>query len=106
MLYQHGDVLIEKVDSIPNDAERVVPSVRGHVLAEGEATGHYHAIKDTNTAEMYSMGNMLFMAVPEGKKATVTHEEHKPITVQPGDYKIRRVREYDHFEEEARQVRD
>lgn len=34
------------------------------------------------------------------------HEEHRPITIPEGYYKIEIVREYDHFAEESRQVMD
>jgi hypothetical protein len=39
-------------------------------------------------------------------KATITHDEHAPIIVPKGDYKINIVREYDHFNEESTRVRD
>ena len=37
---------------------------------------------------------------------TVTHEEHNEITIPPGIYRIRRVREYFHFDEDVRFVAD
>ena len=46
MLYQQGDVLIESVEAIPPNA---LPRARRngrHILAEGEATGHAHAVAD------------------------------------------------------------
>lgn len=44
------------------------------------------------------------MRVPSG--TVVVHEEHYPVEVPPGDYQVGRVREYDHFAEEARRVID
>lgn len=34
------------------------------------------------------------------------HEEHKPVSLGKGIWKVGIVREYDPFEEEARKVRD
>jgi hypothetical protein len=36
----------------------------------------------------------------------LTHEEHKPLTVPTGVYKVGRVREYDYFAEMERRVVD
>jgi hypothetical protein len=40
------------------------------------------------------------------KGATVVHEEHKAVTVPPGTYEVRKVREVDPFSEEVQSVRD
>lgn len=94
---QQGDVLIEKA-SIPKDAKEL-----GHrTLAEGEATGHAHR---ASAGTLLESGQRRFLRVPKGG-ATVAHEEHKPVTLPAGEYEVRIVREYDHFAEEARAVRD
>ena len=103
MLYQQGDVLIETVDSIPSDMKEASKVNGRHILAEGEATGHAHAVVDEGVKLFGEFGN-LFMTTE--KEVTVTHEEHHAITIPAGDYKIRQVKEYDHFLEEARNVRD
>jgi hypothetical protein len=100
MLIQQGDVLIMKVKEIPADA---VPKPGPVVLAEGETTGHAHRI-ESDKAQLYTMGNILFLNVLA--PVVVKHEEHKPVTVEPGQYRIGRVQEYDHFAEEARAVED
>jgi hypothetical protein len=96
-LYQQGDVLLFTVDKIPPSAKRH----KNNHLAEGEATGHYHAaMSGTVMAEKED----LYLDAPAG--CEVTHQEHKPITLPPGKFKVGIVQEYDHFAEEARQVRD
>ena len=97
-LYQQGDVLIETA-AIPKEATRT----RGRVLAEGEATGHAHRVE--GDAEMLGLGERIFLRVLSND-ARVVHEEHRPIALPPGEYEVRRVREYDDFTEEARRVRD
>jgi hypothetical protein len=99
--YQHGDVLI-RPEHIPTAARRV--STR--VLAQGELTGHAHRVSDEAEAELYEHEGTLFLRVGPGG-APVTHEEHATRMIDaPGDYRIDRVREYDHFGEEARGVQD
>lgn len=97
---QQGDVLMRGVAEIPSPAIR--KSGRA-ILAFGEVTGHCHeAIGDG--VEAYESDGVLYLSAPSG--ATVQHEEHKPITLPPGNYQIGIVREYDHFAEEARRVAD
>ncbi len=97
---QQGDVFMERVDSIPEGAvER-----QTNVLAEGEATGHSHRIFGEGVKVMEHQGK-LFISAPKG--AEVVHEEHKPQTLPPGFVGVVRItQEYDHFQEEARNVAD
>src|SRR3954453_10783779 len=45
MLYRQGDVLIARIDEVPEDLE-AVPRDKGRVvLAYGEVTGHAHAVR-------------------------------------------------------------
>ena len=98
---QHGDVTIKPIDKIPSDAKRT----EQRVLAFGEVTGHAHRLLDDADVEVYEREGTLFLRVgPEG--AGVTHEEHGVGLIEPGAYQVGRVREYDHFAEEAREVRD
>lgn len=105
MLIQQGDVLIRSVDSIPNSAKEV-PRIRGKlVLAEGEASGHLHAVAEPHAKlfEDKDQGKVFLMADAD---IVVKHDEHKAVTVPPGQFEVYRVNEYDHFAEEARQVAD
>ena len=104
MYYQQGDVLLQKVSEIPESAKKKA-NINGRiVLAEGEATGHAHAITDVAECELYTLADALFVKC--GTAVTVTHEEHKPITLPAGVWRVSIVREYDHFQEEARRIID
>lgn len=103
-MIQQGDVLIKAVSEIPKTATKINPKERGYVLAEGEFTGHAHTIADTQSVEMFKTDEQVYLSVL--KEITVTHEEHKPVTVEPGVYTIGIVQEYDHFAEEAKNVQD
>ena len=102
--YQQGDVIIESVTEIPVDAKKVAAKPRGFVLAEGEATGHAHVIDKVADLEFVELGGLFYLK--NEKPVTVRHEEHKPVTIPAGTWRIRGVREYDHFAEEARRVID
>ncbi len=99
---QQGDVIIRRIERIPEGVKHVSKTTRGFVLAEGEATGHAHVIEDN--VEMYEKDGVLFIKVD--KRVTVKHEEHKPITLSKGIYEIGFVREFDYRAEEIRRTRD
>jgi len=78
---QQGDVIITKLEELPDgDAVTVSPGVRGHVLADGEITGHAHVIP-SNHATMTRIGAKLYITVLAPTR--VTHEEHKPLDLDP-----------------------
>jgi len=104
MLYQQGDVLIETVDSIPEEAVSELAGERGFILAAGEVTGHAHTINPRGATLMGHNGQRFLKVY--ANSATVKHEEHGHVKLPKGDYKIRIVKEYDHFAEEARSVKD
>ena len=69
------------------------------VLAHGEVTGHAHRV----TVDVYE--DDAKMKYFEGK-TKVTHEEHGPIEIPAGKWVSGQVIEYDHWDNEARAVRD
>lgn len=80
-----------------NNTKKKLPHTK---LAEGEHTGHFHLASGEGVA-LYE--DFTFEA-PHG--AEVTHQEHNPIALPPGNYTRLIVREFDHFAEEARNVAD
>ena len=101
MKYQQGDVLLESVKIDPS-YEKFHDSA-GIILAEGETTGHMHRVKER--AELYRDKNGQFYLSAHGP-VTITHEEHKPITIPGGFYKVGIVQEYDYIEMQSRKVQD
>lgn len=89
MLFRHGDVLIEKVASIPKEAKRL----RHRTLAHGELTGHSHQIQEKSQVALWQAGRELFLQI-EAKHATVVHQEHAAIEIPQGTYRVWRQREY------------
>jgi hypothetical protein len=97
---QQGDVILIKVNCDLRQGKKL-----NHlILAEGEATGHSHQIV-SGIATLIAVGNKTILHVLSDY-AKLDHEEHKEINVPKGKWEVKKVREYDHFEEEIRQVID
>jgi hypothetical protein len=98
-LYRHGDVLVEVVDAVPANARRL----HHLVLAEGELTGHSHRIAERDAAVLYQSDRGMFLSV-HAEVATLVHQEHGPIRLGQGAYRVWLQREY--TPREIRVVRD
>lgn len=94
-IYRQGDVYIFAVDEIGKRLE----AKESVVLAEGEATGHKHVlVGDTVESKILAHYDGQWWIDVQGGSATVTHEEHHPITLPEGKYKVIIQREYSPLE--------
>jgi hypothetical protein len=93
-IMRQGDVLLIKIKKIPTDLKSVSPTKKGFILAEGEATGHHHAIKETESVEMYAANDSPFLYLIVKEPTKLEHEEHDAIELPLGKYKVVRQREY------------
>lgn len=89
-LYRQGDILIAKINAIPRGPRT---KVENGILAHGEVTGHAHRISDLAGAELYECSEGMFLSVTE-EGISIVHEEHSPISLPLGDYKVIRQRQY------------
>ncbi len=89
---RQGDVGIRRVTAIPKGAMPVKRTRGRIILAEGEVTGHAHAIVDDEATLVRSSDGRTFLRLDA--PATVVHEEHAPINLAPGAYEVIRQREY------------
>ena len=84
------------------------------VLAEGEATGHYHAIYMDDMLEEagvtlcreHQHSTQNGGLIVEGASVELRHEEHNTITLEPGYYIQKIIKEYDHISGITRGVID
>jgi sarcosine oxidase gamma subunit len=95
--FRQGDVLLLAVDpdSLPEKA-RAVPRQGGRtILAEGEATGHAHAIHSP-AATLLRVGSGAEAArfLRTTTPVDLVHEEHAAITLPEGLYAVVIQREY------------
>ena len=88
-MWRHGDVLIAAVAGIPQGAKER-PDV---ILARGETTGHMHRVEVPATAELWECKGQLYMKVI-AESARLVHEEHNPIVIPRGIYRVWKQREY------------
>jgi len=106
MIYRHGDVLFKKVKSLTSDqcnGEKTADDIAG-VVQPGESTGHAHVIEDMTGVELLSGWRGRFVRAE--KEFTIKHEEHKPLTLPAGSYRIRIAREYDYLRDAPTRVVD
>lgn len=115
----HGDVAIERVEAVPDNFAELPVEPKG-ALAYGEVTGHCHKLvgeegkdymlryepnKGTNMVQgATASGNVLHLRVL--RPTALKHQEHGPVILPPGDYRIGFQTEYDPFEKLIRQVQD
>jgi len=72
-------------------------------LAEGEATGHYHAATGDKVS-VFEDQQSVYLDNPDG--CEVEHQEHKTIAVPAGKFRVEKVQEFDHAKQEVRRVQD
>jgi hypothetical protein len=89
--YRQGDVLLVRIDGLPPNVAPTVVEDGSIVLAYGEATGHAHRLA-AQTAVLHTLGDNRYLEVKE--PTDLTHEEHSPLNLVPGIYKVVRQREY------------
>jgi hypothetical protein len=88
-MWRHGDVMLAEAAAVPPGAKLQ----RTTVLAYGEVTGHSHRIADPATAEVWELNGTHYLNVTDAL-ATLIHEEHKPIPLPQGVYRVWIQREY------------
>ena len=112
-----GDLLIQRVDSFPENLEKVDPENGQFIVAHSE-TGHHHVVEaerpndagETETVtELYRLPEEIYELFLDVKApVNLTHKRefdtHAPLQIEPGKYRIRRQRE--HTPQGMRQVAD
>lgn len=93
-----GDLLIlPPIAELPPGLVRV-PAEGAHVVVGHSETGHHHVL-DAEKVEMYRLPDEIYECFLVVKEATaLTHlrawDTHEPILLPPGNYRVRRQREY------------
>lgn len=102
--FRQGDVLIERVDKLPKG--KCAKDKGRAILAHGEATGHAHEVMEPKARLIKTEGAfqqptdledslpMSRLALGLGNPAEVKHQEHAPIPLKRGAYRVTRQREY------------
>lgn len=96
---RQGDILLIPVTrrQVPRALEPVPRDKRGRlVLAEGEVTGHCHAVLDEEAAlfRQVDMDEMADRFLRVEEEVQLVHEEHGTVALEKGDWIVRHKREY------------
>ena|SRR2546430_13454985 len=96
MQFRQGDVFLELIEDVESvELGDRLPLDRGRVvLAYGEVTGHAHAIDDVGAILFRgkSANDDRFLRVL--RPVSLLHEEHAPIELPQGLYRVRRQIEW------------
>ena len=87
-MFRQGDVLLVEVGGVPKGSTKLDHTI----LAFGEVTGHKHVCHGKSVAQ-YLNERVQYLSVKEAT-ARLQHEEHGPLEVPTGVYKVVIQREY------------
>jgi hypothetical protein len=96
MYIRQGDILFERIDNADNSKVKLDTKT----VALGEITGHSHSFAKS---EQVLLSKRIDEDIPtqlqvlEEGGATLTHQEHLPIHIPKGVYRIRREQSYNPF---------
>lgn len=93
-IYRQGDVLIERVDTIPAGVTTLPRDKRGVILADGEVTGHAHRIAHRSASLHRTELDARYLRVMGPAPVALTHEEHTAVKLPPGNYRVTIHAEY------------
>ena len=98
---RQGDVLLDRVQSIPQNAK----PMQNKILAYGEATGHTHRLAEGGAVLLETPDGEMY--VDASKDTSVIHDKHTETPLAAGKFKVTRQREYDPVEaDRQRRVAD
>src|SRR5262245_28024943 len=112
-LFAQGDILIEEISRTPTSALGA-----GHgransaIIAEGELSGHCHRLAGEF---VFYRDDALARDIPDqlylghirvfGSAAQLSHEEHAPLALNAGVYRVRRQRQLEPTDSEFEETR-
>lgn len=97
-----GDLLIRRIGAIPAAAKPVADEKGAFIVAHSE-TGHNHVIDALPNVKLFTTGDPMisYLQVLEATDECETllrhlrsYDTHETIKIAPGNYEIRRQREY------------
>ena len=92
--YQQGDVILKEC------AKPAGVSIQNtDLLWKGQ--NHHHRLRGK-----FAIGKVGEQVFVHSKGCEIFHEEHRAFKIEPGFYRLEIVKEYSHWDEEARNVID
>lgn len=93
-----GDVLFEKVNSLPDNLTAATPENGEYIVTHSE-TGHHHVVLERSAQLLIDDTNEFISYIVANEDCEIIHKRdfhtHQPIGFKQGDIiKVRRQREY------------
>lgn len=94
-----GDVLLTKVESMPEGCKKV-DSVGGKFIVAHSETGHHHSVMERPGVSFFQSKDPMiaYLEVIDSVETTLEHERsfdtHESLLLKGGTYEIRRQQEY------------
>lgn len=94
-----GDVLITKVDEMPEGCKKVA-AVGGKFIVAHSETGHHHAVAERPEVTFWQseIPAVAYLKIIDQVEVVLEHERsfdtHEPLLLNGGTYEIRRQQEY------------
>lgn len=92
-----GDLCIRRIDKLPKGLKAAVAENGDYIVAHSE-TGHHHVVKERAAQLLIDDTNAFISYLSVKEPCEIEHlrdfDTHEPISLTPGDYEIRRQREY------------
>lgn len=110
---QQGEVVIIKIDAIPNVAAKPASDrdARGRAIISHSESGHHHVLTGGDVMERTENvpdGMKIFYAILDAPERFIqdSPSPHGAFDLPPGLYEFRISREFDPFAEQSRRVAD
>lgn len=113
-----GEITIRRIGDVPKDRRLLkgytpMKPEGGKFIVGHSETGHHHVI-DARDADVAVLDHppegmrilRMILENPTSLDHLRGHDTHESIQVEPGEYEIRVAREFDHYQELARQSAD
>lgn len=92
-----GDLLITRIDKLPDDLAPVKAEDGVYVVAHSE-TGHNHVVQEDGVEVFATANDNFTLYLVVDRPVDLTHmrsfDRHEPLRIAPGVYRINRQREY------------
>jgi hypothetical protein len=110
-LILHGEAMIFK-STLPDNIKQIQPTNVGlgfHIIADSETTGNHHVV-DVNESTSFFTNDDASVTYMSNTKPTVVRcllaDRHTDVTLPAGTWEFGIQKEYDHFEQHLKNVRD
>ncbi len=108
-LILHGEAMIFK-SKLPDSIKRIQPTNVGfHIIADSETTGNHHVVDVTDSTSFFTNDDASVTYMSNTKPTVVrclVADRHTDVTLPAGTWEFGIQKEYDHFEQHLKNVRD